>query len=188
MDTGLATAGAVIGTILALLEQLQALVDSGEDPEQLTSVVQTLGLQRCSFEDTIIKLLCDVIPSADLAAFFKAPEHARWREAPVQAKANERLGQFAEEYWQTCEFIQKLLQDIKQDADKVLFQDHIVGFIRFSITISKIDLRDRPDVQSAVLLTFPQTENGYTKVMGRKEHECPKGSREKEWGAQDDLE
>ena len=192
MDTGLATAGAVIGTILALLKHLQTLeqdLDSDdEDPAQLHHVVQTLGLQRSTFEDTILELLYDVLPSAELAAFFKEPDDARWRKAPVQAKANERLGKLAEEYWQTCVFIQKLLLDIKQDADNVLFQDQIVGYMQFPVIVSKIDLCDRIEVQPAVLLAFPRTENGYTKIMGRKEHKCPKGSREKELGAQDDLE
>ena len=170
MDTGLATAGAVIGTILALLTQLQTFeqdLDSGDgDPAKLNQVVQTLKLQRSTFEDTTLELLYDVLPSADLAAFFKAPEDARWQEAPAQAKANERLGELAQSYWETCVFIRKVLLDIKQDADNVLFQGQAVGCIQFPGTVSKTDLYDRIEVKSAVL---PRPEKVYKKTMGRKE-------------------
>ena len=159
MDIGLAAAGAVIGTILALLKQLQAFgqdldPDDG-DQAQLNEVVQTLGLQRSIFEDTTLELLYDILPSADLAAFFKAPEDSRWQEAPVQAKANERLGKLAKEYWETCVFIQKILLDIKQDADNVLFQDLAVSSIQFPVMVSKTNLCNRLEVQQAVLLTSP---------------------------------
>ena len=171
MNIGLATAGAVIGTIVALLKQLQSFEqhlnpDDG-DPAHLNDVARILGLQRSTFEDTILELLYDVLPSADLAAFFKAPQDARWQEEPVQAKANERLGEFAKRYWQTCKYIQTLLLDFKQDADKVLLQGQVVGGINSPESFRKLTFCEPLEVRPAVLLAFPRTEDAYTKIMGR---------------------
>lgn len=151
MDTGLAIAGAVIGTILTLLKQLQNFeqkLDSDDgDLAQLNRLMQTLGLQRSTFEDTTLELLYEILSSADLAAFFKTSEDARWQEASIQTRANERLGDLAKEYWEACNFIRHLLLDIKQDADDVRFQNQAVGcFLSFPVTVSENDLRDSLEV------------------------------------------
>ena len=123
MEFELTTAGKVISSFSFLLKKLQAVHQDPnllkDDHLDLNRTIQTLALQRAFFEDTIFELLFDILSSADIAAFLKAPEDDRWREGRVVAKASNRLGACAESFWEICVYIQLNLIDIEQDAENI---------------------------------------------------------------------
>lgn len=130
-STPLATAGTVLATFAALLAQLRNLESflvSEDDKERsaLVDVMHRLSLQRNSFEDTAVELLCDVVPFANIAAFFTALGGVQWREVEVQAQASRRLGSYVEVYCETCTNILQGLNDIKDIADRVNPPDTMV--------------------------------------------------------------
>ena len=124
-STPLATAGTVLATFAALLRQLQNLenflISETDEKERstLVDVMRRLSLQRNSFEDTAVELLCDVVPFANIAAFFTELGGLQWQRGEVQAEARKRLGSYVEVYCGTCAKILQGLDDIKDVADRV---------------------------------------------------------------------
>ncbi|OAP55742.1 hypothetical protein AYL99_09894 [Fonsecaea erecta] len=117
--TPLANAGTVLATFAGLLKQLRDLEnrldwkDNETDRSKLIGVMQCLSLQRNSFEDAAVDLLCDVAPSADISTFFTALGDLQWQEAEVQVRARKRLGIHVEAYCGTCTTILGGLDNIK---------------------------------------------------------------------------
>ncbi|KAH7335105.1 kinase-like domain-containing protein [Pyrenochaeta sp. MPI-SDFR-AT-0127] len=122
---GLLVTGIVIAIFKTLLKQLEAFEQGiDEDDEDaltsLTTVKRSVALQRNIFEDTTAEIMCDVLPEKEtIGAFFNAPEDKKWTEQGILARANERLGVYAESYWSSCVTIHNSLIDIKLLADDV---------------------------------------------------------------------